>query len=74
VLPQDLKQVVKGCFLTFDCLDNAFLDVVFGKFKPVGKLPFEIPATMKDVEAQKEDVPFDAPNKAFEFGFGLTYN
>jgi len=73
VLPQDLKKVVKGCFLTFDCLDNAFLDVVFGKFNPIGKLPFEIPATMKDVEAQKEDVPFDAPNKAFEFGFGLSY-
>ena len=73
VLPQDLKKVVKGCFLTFDCLDNAFLDVVFGKFNPVGKLPFEIPATMKDVEAQLEDVPFDAPNKAFEFGFGLSY-
>ena len=45
----------------------------FGKFNPVGKLPFEIPATMKDVEAQLEDVPFDAPNKAFEFGFGLSY-
>lgn len=74
VLPQDLKQTVKGCFLTFDALDNAFLDVVFGKFNPVGKLPFEIPATMKDVEAQLEDVPFDAPNKAFEFGFGLSYN
>lgn len=73
VLPQDLKKVVKGCFLVFDCLDNALLDVVFGKFNPVGKLPFEIPATMKDVEAQLEDVPFDAPNKAFEFGFGLSY-
>lgn len=73
VLPQDLKKVVKGCFLVFDCLDNALLDCVFGKFNPVGKLPFEIPATMKDVEAQLEDVPFDAPNKAFEFGFGLSY-
>ncbi len=73
VLPQDLKKVVKGCFLTFDCLDNALLDCVFGKFNPIGKLPFEIPATMKDVEAQLEDVPFDAPNKAFEFGFGLSY-
>ena len=73
VLPQDLKKVVKGCFLVFDCLDNALLDCVFGKFNPVGKLPFEIPATMKDVEAQLEDVPFDAPNKAFEYGFGLSY-
>ena len=73
VLPQDLKKVVKGCFLVFDCLDNALLDCVFGKFNPIGKLPFEIPATMKDVEAQLEDVPFDAPNKAFEYGFGLSY-
>lgn len=73
VLPQDLKQTVKGCLLVFDCLDNALLDVVFGKFNPVGKLPFEIPATMDDVTKQLEDVPFDAPNKAFEFGFGLSY-
>jgi len=54
-------------------LDNAMLDVIFGKFNPIGKLPFEIPATMDDVTKQLEDVPFDAPNKVFEFGFGLSY-
>jgi len=73
VLPQDLKTTVKGCLLVFDCLDNALLDVIFGKFNPIGKLPFEIPATMDDVTKQLEDVPFDAPNKAFEYGFGLSY-
>jgi len=73
VLPPDLKQVVKGTIMTFDVLDNALLDVVFGKFNPIGKLPFEIPLSMDDVRNQLEDVPFDAPNKAFEFGYGLSY-
>lgn len=74
VLPSDLKQVAKGTIMIFDALDNALLDVVFGKFNPVGKLTFEIPASMDDVTKQLEDVPFDAPNKAFKFGDGLSYN
>ncbi|HOW10165.1 MAG TPA: glycoside hydrolase family 3 N-terminal domain-containing protein [Bacteroidales bacterium] len=73
VLPSDLKQVVKGTIMIFDALDNALLDVVFGKFNPKGKLPFEIPLSMDDVKNQLEDVPFDAPNKAFKFGDGLSY-
>ena len=73
VLPPDLKQVVKGTIMTFDVLDNALLDVVFGKFNPIEKLPFEIPLSMDDVRNQLEDVPFDAPNKAFVFGYGLSY-
>ena len=30
-----------GTFVLFDVLDNALLDVVFGRFNPVGKLPFD---------------------------------
>ncbi|HLO60532.1 MAG TPA: glycoside hydrolase family 3 N-terminal domain-containing protein [Bacteroidales bacterium] len=74
VLPGDLKEVTNGSIMVFDALDNALLDVVFGVFNPKGKLPFEIPASMEDVKNQKEDVPFDAPNKAFNFGDGLSYN
>jgi len=74
VLPADLKEVAQGSLMVFDALDNALLEVVFGKFNPKGKLPFEIPASMEDVRTQLEDVPFDAPNKAFEFGYGLSYN
>lgn len=73
VLPTDLKQVTKGSLMIFDALDNALLDVVFGKYNPAGKLPFEIPATMEDVKNQLEDIPFDAPEKAFKFGDGLSY-
>lgn len=73
VLPQDLKDVTKASLMVFDISDQALMDVISGKFNPQGKLPFEIAATMADVEAQKEDVPFDAPNKSFEFGWGLSY-
>ncbi|MFN8240743.1 MAG: glycoside hydrolase family 3 N-terminal domain-containing protein [Bacteroidales bacterium] len=73
VLPSDLKQVTRGSIMIFDALDSALLDVIFGKFNPKGKLPFEIPASMEDVKKQLEDVPFDAPVKAFKFGDGLSY-
>lgn len=74
VLPPDLRNVVKGAFMIFDVLDNALLDVVFGKFNPVGKLSFEIPSSMDAVKKQLEDVPFDSENPAFEFGYGLSYS
>ena len=73
VLPADLKEVTKGTIMIFDALDNALLDVVFGKFNPVGKLAFEIPSSMEAVKKQLEDVPYDSENPAFEFGYGLSY-
>ena len=74
VLPSDLKNVAKGAIMIFDALDNALLDVVFGKFNPSGKLTFEIPSSMDAVRKQLEDVPFDSENPAFEFGYGLSYS
>lgn len=73
VLPKDLKTVTKASLMVFDISDNALMDVITGKFNPVGKLPFEIPASMQDVKEQKEDVPFDSPHKAFPYGWGLSY-
>jgi len=74
VLPADLKEVTKGTIMIFDALDNALLDVVFGKFNPIGKLAFEIPSSMEAVKKQLEDVPYDSENPAFKFGDGLSYN
>ena len=58
---------------TFGSEDGAVLDVLFGKFKPVGRLPIELPRSMQAVENQKEDMPRDSLNPLYEFGFGLTY-
>lgn len=74
VLPADLRNVAKGAIMIFDALDNALLDIVFGKFKPVGKLTFEIPSSMDAVKKQLEDLPFDSENPAFKFGDGLSYS
>jgi len=74
VLPADLKEVTKGTIMIFDALDNALLDVVFGRFNPVGKLAFEIPSSMEAVKKQLEDLPYDSENPAFEFGYGLSYD
>ena len=73
LLPADLKEVTKASVMVFDALDSALLDVLFGRFNPVGKLPFEIPSSMQAVREQLEDVPFDSKDPAFSFGFGLSY-
>ena len=57
----------------FGAFDDAVLDVVFGRYKPSAKLPFELPSSMQAVADQKEDVPYDSQNPLFSFGFGLTY-
>jgi beta-glucosidase len=57
----------------FGASDEAVLDVIFGKFAPQGKLPFELPSSMDAVRKQKEDVPHDSENPLYPFGHGLSY-
>jgi beta-glucosidase len=57
----------------FGANDAALLDVVFGRFAPTGRLPFELPSSMAAVANQKEDLPYDSPAPLFPFGYGLTY-
>ena len=52
---------------------TAVLDVLFGKARPEGKLPFELPSSMEAVRNQKADVPYDSENPLYDFGFGLSY-
>jgi beta-glucosidase len=48
--------------------------VIFGRFSPSGRLPFELPSSMQAVRRQKEDVPYDSEDPLFPFGHGLTYD
>jgi len=72
VVPE-ITEEVEGYIAHFGACDEALFDVVFGKFKPQGKMPFEIPSSLKAVEEQKEDVPYDSKDPLFKFGHGLTY-
>jgi beta-glucosidase len=56
----------------FGASDAAVLDVIFGRFRPTGRLPFELPSSMDAVRRQKEDAPYDSENPLFPFGHGLS--
>lgn len=58
---------------SFGGSDAAFLDVVFGRALPEGKLPFDLPRSMAAVEASRSDVPYDTVDPLFRFGHGLRY-
>ena len=73
VIPQELFDIAAGTFTVFDVLDAPVLDVVFGRFNPVGKLPYQLPSTTESIENQLEDVPFDLEDPLFDFGHGLSY-
>jgi len=53
--------------------DTALLNVITGKAKPQGTLPFELPSSMAEVATQLSDVPNDTANPLFDYGFGLSY-
>ena len=69
----ELKNMSGALVGTFGVSDEAMLDVVFGKHNPSAKLPFELPSSMAEVEAQLEDVPDDTANPLFPYGWGLAY-
>jgi beta-glucosidase len=55
----------------FGASDAAVLDVIFGKAKAEGRLPFELPSSMEAVRTQNADVPYDSAQPLYPFGFGL---
>lgn len=73
VVSDEILNAVEGLLVTFSITDEALLEVVFGRFNPSGKLPFQMPSTEESLLNQLEDVPFDLENPLFDYGFGLSY-
>ena len=72
VIPE-INAASKALIVDFDCEDEILAELIFGNFKPSGKLPIEIPSSIKAVKDQLEDVPHDSKNPLYAYGFGLTY-
>jgi beta-glucosidase len=54
--------------------DAAMMDVITGRFKPQGKLPFALANSVEAIRRQAPDVPGYAPEDTlYPFGFGLSY-
>ena len=63
----------------FDVQHQALLDVVSGRAEPHGLLPMQMPADMRTVEEQAEDVPrdmrchVDTEGHTYDFAFGMDW-
>jgi len=69
-----LKDRASALVANFGVSDAALLDVLTGAARPEGRLPFELPSSMSDVEAQRSDVPHDTAHPLYRIGYGLRYS
>lgn len=59
--------------------DQALMDILTGAIEPSGLLPLQMPADMKTVEEQSEDVPHDmkchqdSEGNTYDFAFGMNW-
>ncbi|MFI9559510.1 glycoside hydrolase family 3 protein [Nonomuraea endophytica] len=67
-----LAEVAAAVVGDFGSDDDVLLDLVFGRYGSSGRLPFDLPSSMKAVEESREDVPFDTADPLFRFGSGLV--
>ena len=53
------------------CGADAVVAALYGETPITGRLPFQSPATMEQVLAQREDLPKDIIDPLYEYGFGI---
>ena len=76
----ELEPYADAILLRFGVQNQVVLDLVSGAYEPSALLPMQMPADMRTVEEQYEDVPhdmkalIDADGHARNFGFGLNWS
>ena len=76
----EFEPYADAILVTMGVQNQAVLDLVSGKYEPSGLLPMQMPANMKTVEEQFEDVPrdmeclVDADGNKYDFAFGLNWS
>jgi beta-glucosidase len=75
----EFESEVDGLLINFGVQDQALLEIITGEVEPSGLLPMQMPADMKTVEAQFEDVShdmrchIDTEGNSYDFAFGLNW-
>lgn len=74
----EFERSVDGLLVRFGVSDRAVMDILSGVAEPSGLLPVQMPADMRTVEQQLEDIPFDmrcyvdSEGHTYDFAFGLN--
>ena len=75
----EVDPLADAILVGFSIQDQAYLEIVSGAAEPSGLLPVQMPASMKEVELQCEDLPWDmepytdADGNKYDFAFGLDW-
>jgi len=76
---EEFEGKVDGIIVNFGVQDQAIFDILTGGSEPSGLLPMQMPANMKTVEEQLEDVAHDmechvdTEGYVYDFAFGLNW-
>lgn len=75
----EFEQAADAILVNFGLQDQALLEILCGKTEPSGLLPMQMPADMRTVEQQSEDVPrdmtchVDTEGHEYDFAYGLNF-
>ncbi len=72
IVLSEIEPHADAILISFNVQHQALLDIISGKAEPSALLPMQMPADMKAVEEQKEDVPRDM--RCYQDGDGHTYD
>jgi hypothetical protein len=71
VVPE-IAEAAAGLVVEFGARDDAVVDVLLGAVRAQGRLPFDLPSSMRAVADSRSDVPRDTANPLFRFGDGIV--
>jgi len=75
----EIEKSASAILIHMGVQDQALMDILTGAAEPSALLPFQMPADMKTVEEQLEDVPrdmncyVDSEGNTYDFAFGLNW-
>lgn len=76
----EFEGAASAILANFGAVEKSIMEVITGSAEPSGLLPFQMPADMRTVEEQHEDVPHDmrvyvdSAGHAYDFAYGLNWS
>jgi beta-glucosidase len=68
----EIADAATALLVEFGARDDAIADVLLGAAHARGRLPFDLPSSMRAVAESRSDVPFDTADPLFRFGDGIV--